>query len=401
MPHAETRAAEQARIVFLVNFVSPNLLEVLREVQLRVGSLHILASVPVEANRQWQPDIGDLTVIRQRTWTCRRTVKHPGGYEEELFVHLPLDTLSQLRRLRPDCVVSLEMGARSLLASFYRRLRGRDCRHVLAVYGSQRSEEGRGAARRWLRRRLVRAADIVTYNGPSCRRYLLAQAADPDRLRPWNYAADPQKIYRGPIEPFAGGDLKLLTVGQLIPRKGIARAAHSLSDWVARRPERNIEWAIAGVGPEERVLESMPRAANLHIRLLGHRDTRQLQELYRDYPVLLFPTLGDEWGLVVDEALASGQLVIGSVQSQAVETLVQPEKNGWWFDPDQPRSLAVALDRLLQLEPAELSARRALARQSVIDRTPVQSAEQFVAAVSAALAVNEARKARQWDRRHS
>lgn len=370
-----------------MNFVSPNLVEVLREVERRVGNLHILASVPIEANRQWAPEYRDLTVTVQRTRTVRRVVQHPGGYSEELFVHLPLDTFSQLRKLRPDCIVSLEMGARSLIASAYRRTWRRSSRHVLAVYGSERSEQGRGRVRRWLRRRLLSAADVVTYNGPSCQRYLLAMGASDGRMMPWNYAADPAKAYRGPIANGHRSPLRLLTVGQLIPRKGILEAARGLDAWARLHPEQSIEWALAGTGPLENALRQFVLSPNLRIDLLGHRDPVQLQELYRDYSVNFFPTLGDEWGLVVDEALASGQLVLGSVYSQAVETLIESGCNGWQFDPQSPETLYRALDQLVALESEQQASMRQIARHSIAERTHVQSAEQFVKAVERAITV--------------
>ena len=378
-------SADAARVVFLVNFLAPNLVEVFREVQRRVGRLHILVSVPVEANRQWTPDYADLQVIEQRTWTSRRVVEHPGGYSEELFVHFPFDTLSQLKALQPHCIVSLEMGTRSLMSSLYRHAWRRDCRHVLAVYASERSEAGRGAARRWLRRQLLSAADVITYNGPSCRRYLLSQGADEGRLLPWNYAADPHKAYRGPLDSLDADALQLLTVSQLIPRKGVLSAAGTLCQWARSHADREIQWAIAGTGPEQSAIERLNLPSNLTVELLGHQDPAQLRELYQKYPVNLFPTLGDEWGLVVDEALASGQIVLGSVYSQAVETLVQDGKNGWSFNPEQHTSLLRALDRLATLGASELDNMRASARHSVADRTHLQSAEQFVQAVTHAL----------------
>ncbi|MGN6545305.1 MAG: glycosyltransferase family 4 protein [Aureliella sp.] len=377
-------SVSQVRVVFLVNFVSPNLVEVLRQVEQQVGSLQILASVPIEANRLWRPDHGDLPVIVQRTKTVRRIVEHPGGYSEELFVHLPLDTFGQLRRLRPDCIVSLEMGMRSLMSSLYRSLWRRSCRHVLAVYGSERSEQGRGRVRRALRRRLLAAADVITYNGPSCRRYLLGLGASPEKMMPWNYAADPAKPYRGSISGYAGASLRLLTVGQLIPRKGILEAARALDAWARAHPERTIEWALAGTGPLSEELSRMALSPNLRIDLLGHREPAQLQELYRDYPVMFFPTLGDEWGLVVDEALASGQLVLGSIYSQAVETLIEPGRNGWQYDPEVPETLRRALDQLAMLDREQADRMREQARRSVEERTHVQSAQQFVDAVGRA-----------------
>lgn len=372
------------RVVFLVNFLAPNLVPVFREVAKQLPEIEILVSVPVEANRQWEPDFGDLRVTVQRTSSSRRVVQHPGGYEEELFVHFPLDTWQQLRRLQPDCVVSLEMGTRSLMSNLYRRLGNRRCRHVLAIYGSERSEAGRGWIRRILRRQLLAAADVITYNGPSCQRYLRSLGANDQRMLPWNYAADPAKAYRGELSEFQSQPLRLLTVSQCIARKGILPAAHQLNQWAARNPAQRIEWSIAGTGPQAAELSRLSLASNLKLRLLGHQYPHQLQQLYRDNPVHLFPTLGDEWGLVVDEALASGQLVIGSIHSQAAETLIQPDRNGWLYNPEQPTSLDAVLTRLLELQASKLATMRDFARESVRGRTPVESAAQFVAAVQAA-----------------
>ncbi len=376
----------QTRVVFLVNFLSPNLIEVLRHASTQLCKLDVLVSVDIEANRQFESVDHGLSVIRQRTWTRRKIVSHPGGYNEELYVHFPMDTLSQLRRLQPHCIVSLEMGMRSLLSSVYRTAINRRCRHVLSVYGSERSEAGRGAVRRWLRRRLLNAADIVTFNGPSCRRYLLSQHADPARMLPWDYAADPAKAYRGVIEPALPGRIDLLSVSQLIERKGILPAAQHLSAWASQHPAVPVRWTIAGTGPQTAQLAAMSKPLNLSIETLGHCDVARLKELYRQYPVQLFPTLGDEWGLVVDEALASGQVVIGSVHSQAVETLVQTGRNGWQIKPEEATTLISALDQLHALSSTELQAMREYARESVAQRTHFRSGDQFVAAVQAAMA---------------
>lgn len=368
------------KIAFLVNFLSPNLLEVFREVSRNVERLTIMVSVPIEANRQWRPETGGLEVVCQRTKTVRRVVRHPGGYEEELFVHIPLDTFGQLRRLRPDVVVSHELGARSVTSAVFRATT-RSTRHVISVYASEHSEAGRGLVRRWLRRRLLKRADLLTYNGPSCFRYLKSLGASPHRMMPWNYAADPQKVYRGPIQEHSSSSLRLLTIGQFVERKGVVPAARQLSDWARSNPNLEIHWTLAGTGPQQVEVDRAEKPSNLHLDFTGHCDQQQLQKLYRDHAVLLFPTLGDEWGLVVDEALASGLAVIGSVYSQAVETLISGGVNGWSFDPHVSDSMGHALDRWRRLSASEELAMRNAARQSMAMRTHSESAEQFLAAV--------------------
>ncbi len=322
------------RAVFLVNFLAPNHLAVCEHLQRRLSEFAILVSVPMEANRDWNVDTRQLDVRVQRSKTWRRTVKHPSGFEDPQFIHVPLDTFARLRSFRPDVIVSHELGARSLLTSLYCRwakMRGaHQPKHVISVYASERSEAGRGGLRRRLRRYLLKHADVVTYNGPSCLRYLLSICANASRLLPWDYAADPRKVYSGAIECYdsardAGTSiLRLLTVGQLVERKGVVEALRGLSEWASKHPDRELVWDLVGTGPLTDMLKQAPIPSNLSIRFLGHLSPIELVAQYREHALLLFPTLADEWGLVVDEALQSGLAVIGSRYSQAVETLIKP-----------------------------------------------------------------------------
>ena len=79
---------------------------------------------------------------------------------------------------------------------------------------------------------------------------------------------------------------------------------------------------------------------------------------------MVFPTLADTWGLVVNEAMAMGLPVLGSIKSQAVTELIEDGVNGWWFDPTSPRDMDRAVDRALQASGETLArmAERAAAR---------------------------------------
>ena len=57
------------------------------------------------------------------------------------------------------------------------------------------------------------------------------------------------------------------------------------------------------------------------------RDT----SVYSEAGALVLPTLADQWGMVVGEALASGLPVIGSIASQAVTEIVEENVTGWTF----------------------------------------------------------------------
>src|SRR5207249_4625429 len=102
--------------------------------------------------------------------------------------------------------------------------------------------------------------------------------------------------------------------------------------------------------------------------------------------ILAFPTLADEWGIVVNEALASGLPVLGRVYSQAVEELVRDGKNGWTFRPDRSDELFAALDRALTAPKTRLDEMRAEARRSVEHLTAEFVGQRIVDAIRLARA---------------
>ncbi|MEM9645734.1 MAG: glycosyltransferase family 1 protein, partial [Planctomycetota bacterium] len=165
-------ASEPLRVVYLTNFISPDIREICSELDRRLDELTVLVSVPMESNRHWKPADHEFRVQVQKTWTWTRTDRHPSGYEDVNYVHIPRDTYGQLRRRRPHVVISTELGARSMIASVYCRLH-RNCRHVIAANTSQHIESSRRGRMRDLQRKLLLGrADWVTHNGPSCRMFL-------------------------------------------------------------------------------------------------------------------------------------------------------------------------------------------------------------------------------------
>ena len=213
---------------------------------------------------------------------------------------------------------------------------------------------------------------------------LISLGANASRMSPWNYASDPLKPYMGDLPHHADdGRLRILTIGQLAERKGILPAVEQVTRWAENHPNIRIQWNLVGSGPLENDVRAIRAPQNLEIVLHGHCDPDAIRDQYRDNHVLLFPTLADEWGLVVDEALFSGLPVIGSCHSQAVTTLIRNGINGKIYDPTQSDSLAAAFNWWSRGD-VPYDDLRQQARDSVANRTPAASAEQLVRAIQSA-----------------
>ncbi|MGH7192506.1 MAG: glycosyltransferase, partial [Candidatus Saccharimonadales bacterium] len=158
-------------------------------------------------------------------------------------------------------------------------------------------------------------------------------------------------------------------------------------------------------------LRSLMPPANLTLNFLGERSYAQLADAYSAAGIFAFPTLADEWGLVVNEAMAAGLPVLGSRYSQAVEELcafcrlslrdrtyfrgrkgdsrtccrpAERDPTGWTFRPDVPDEMYAAIDRAMSTSVEELNAMRVAARAAVAPLTPQYAVDGLIDAMLAA-----------------
>jgi len=94
------------RIALLTNFLPPYRLAVLRELEKRCESLRIFVSTPIEDGSRMVSSQSGLGVFEQRSVQWLETQRHTHYFTERLAIQFPYDTVAQLRKFRPDVVVS-------------------------------------------------------------------------------------------------------------------------------------------------------------------------------------------------------------------------------------------------------------------------------------------------------
>lgn len=372
---------QDAHVVVLSNYFRRHHSLVYQQVLKHVGKLTILLSTDMEPDRAWQADWGDLDVQIQKNKMITARWKHSSGFDEPNFIHIPTDTVKSLKRLKPDIVFSYEMGMRTVLSSLY-RLTHRKVPLVMVGNMADHIENERGMLRRTVRRFIRSRVDYATYNGPSCRRYLQQIGFADDRLFHFPYCIDFDTTYSGPQKFSADGHRRLLYAGVISDRKGILPFTRMLADYLQENEHTSVTLAIAGDGPLENQVRELD-SDRLTIELLGHCSSEQLSAANQAADICVFPTLGDEWGLVPIEAMASGLPVLGSTLAQSVESKVVEGENGWRFDPLDPASMKRAIDAALRTSQGDLERMSIAARATAADATPENSAEKFCDALRA------------------
>lgn len=372
---------DQLRVLLITNFIPPYLQKVFRVLGNQLGQFRVLLSVSMESDRPWEPDWQGIDVRVQKSWSVALQQRHPLGFIDTIFRHFPYDTFLRLAAFRPNVVVSAQLGFRTAQSVLYRKIFRRS-RLVIWVDASEHTELSVGRLRAQLRRLLLRHADAVLAVGSSGGRYVRHLGVPADRIVEVPHVTEPGPFLKIPIRRDRDSERRLLYVGQLIERKGIAPFLNELISWIKRHPGRECEFWLLGDGPLRGDLQSIPTPPELKLRFLGNVPYQSLSKFYAQAGVCVLPTLADTWALVVNEALAAGLPVLGSLYSQAVEELIRDGENGWIYRPDKAGETQRALDLLFSTPSAELAVMRGAARKSVVRLTPEYSAKQFLEAIA-------------------
>jgi glycosyltransferase involved in cell wall biosynthesis len=233
-----------------------------------------------------------------------------------------------------------------------------------------------------LRRLILHAADGVLVNGASGARYISSLGVF-TRMFVINQPVD--------VEPFAALTLerppraarRIVFSGRLVAYKGVLEFLQAAASWARQHPDRVLDIVWLGDGELRQRLEETEVPKNLVQTFMGGVPYASLPAAYASCGVLVLPSFLDEWGLVVNEAMASGMPILASVYSQAVEEMVVDGHTGWLLDPAREETMTRALEKLFETSEAELAAMRTRARERALMITPGAAAERMCVAIRA------------------
>jgi glycosyltransferase involved in cell wall biosynthesis len=363
------------RLALLTNQIPPYRVATFAALRRKVDQLTVILSENRIAPGLENADI-DIRVARSlRIPSVRR---HDSGYFERYETHLPVGIVPALLRAAPHCVFAAELGMRTLGAVLYRL--GSRTPVVVHADLSEHTERGRGSVRPALRRLLLTQIDGVMVNGRSGADYIRGLGFPGRAISMLPYATDVERFGTVQRLPGGGGELRLLYVGRLIELKGLEPWIGALARVLGQRPDRRVRLTLAGDGDRREAIEQLELPPNLRLRLLGQMTYAELPRVYADADVLVMPSLGDTWGLVVNEAMASGLPVVGSSQTQAVVELVRDGVEGWIFSAAEPASIDAAICRMLDTGSEKLAAMGADARRAALALSPDHVASALIAA---------------------
>jgi len=179
---------------------------------------------------------------------------------------------------------------------------------------------------------------------PSSRVHVVPNGTDPKRFRPQDGTPLRERLGLSD-QPL------LLTVGRLVPRKGIDTVLRALPSIAERCPD--VAYVVVGTGPDRSRLQGLADHLGVQdrVRFVGDVDHDRLPLYYSAADLFVMPAREDPpdvegFGLVFLEANACGTPVIGA-RSGGIPDAIHDGETGLLVPPNAPEAFADAAVRVL------------------------------------------------------
>lgn len=141
--------------------------------------------------------------------------------------------------------------------------------------------------------------------------------------------------------PHGGGPRRkqVLVVARMFPRKGVQHFIEAIAglddEW---------EFVIAGDGPHREQLEAQARSAGARVRFTGFLDRAALRSLYESSQILVFPSIQENFPMVLLEAMDAGCAIVTTNAEGCAEVVGDA---GLVVPKGESQGIRAALERLM------------------------------------------------------
>jgi glycosyltransferase involved in cell wall biosynthesis len=371
------------KIVYWNNIPAPYMIDRFNAVARR-GNLDFEAwfSARTEQDRSWTVD--------ESVW--RFSFRYlPAVERGATAVALPIPVF---RGPPPDLLVSLYAGLGYVAGSTVARLRG-----ARTAFWVEVTYDAWVRRRRWkeaLKSRILPSADGILTAGSDGRSYAQRYGVRDERIHVVPHVVDFDRLSReARLSATERATLRselgvrgvaFMYVGRLWTGKGLTYLFDAFAD-LQRCGTHDVSLLLVGDGVDEVALRARARFDKLeNVVFCGFQEGSVLARLYAAADVFVFPTLGDPFGMVVPEAMASGLPIIATTASGEIAERVVDGVNGFLVPPADSAKL---LERMTVLASDE-DLRRCMATaavKSVAWQAPEAWAVAFEEAVDAIISM--------------
>ncbi len=263
------------------------------------------------------------------------------------------------------------------------------------------SESGASDKRRsrwseWLKSKILTLCSAALAGGSRHRDYLIDLGFESGRIFLGYDAVDNDHFGRGAEATRANADgvrarLSLpetyfLASARFLPRKNLVTLLRAYADYGRRAVPPCWDLVVLGDGPlRSQLIDECERLGITgKVHFPGFKQYDELPMYYALAGAFVHVSMSEPWGLVVNEAMASGLPLIVSKECGCVPELLEEGKNGFSFSPQEVDELAALLLRMAALSDAESELMGRTSRKIIASWSVERFAEGLRDAVTAA-----------------
>lgn len=298
-----------------------------------------------------------------------------------------------LDRQRPQVIVTVGWADRSyqrlILAAHSRRL------PLIIVSDSRITDEPRIAVKEAIKRLLLRNYSSALVAGKESRAYLEILGFPSKAIyQPWDVVdndffaqvstmanqSDESNLVTEETDKNRIGQ-HFLCVSRFITKKNLPLLLESYAAY--QRQGGSWGLRLMGGGPLESMLrhQSNQLPAPERVKVTRFEQLEEIRRSYRAASALVLASTSDQWGLVVNEAMASGLPVLVSQACGCRADLVDHGVSGWCFEPNDREGLTALLHQVEHQNPIERAAMVQAARNRLKQFSPASFAAGLAMAV--------------------
>ena len=317
-----------ARIALLTEIPAPYRIPLFNALAERDGvDLRVLFLAERDPRRQYP-------VYEEEFRFARSVLPGPGAVARGRWIVFSRGAARELDSFDPDIVLLGGWNQPAFWTGLrWARRRGRPV--VLWVESTLHDERSGSLVLERLKRRAVASASGFLVPGRAALEYVESLGVSPERIVIAPNAVD-LSIFSVDVDRRSRDGCTFLYVGRLAQEKGLDVLLRAFDDVPGRL-------LIAGSGPQEAELRSQ---TNGRVQLLGQLAREELPQLYASADCFVLPSRSEPWGMVLNEAAASGLPLVASEAAGGGYDLIEDGVNGYRVPVDNAPALAEALTKV-------------------------------------------------------
>lgn len=217
---------------------------------------------------------------------------------------------------------------------------------MVVISDSRYEDEQRYTTKEFIKRQIVRSYSAALVAGTSSRNYLIKLGFPSQAIfHPWD-VVDNNHFSNFATEPHLFEELSFICIARFIEKKNIKGLLEAYAGYKLKGGIRKL--LLLGAGPlEGEILDRIEHFKIMEDVLLpGFAQYEKLPYYFSRSFCLILPSFSDQWGLVVNEAMAAGLPVLVSKGCGCAEDLVDVGMNGYTFEPGDLNELSLLMLRM-------------------------------------------------------